>query len=163
MPALVRRVAVSLCVLAACAETTLAQAGDDGTCLRFTFGTWTPSLDWARAGHPGIDTAGVARDEAGRGWASQAGVSSGDTVLVLFPPWWAAGVSVSLGTKPAAIGDTVTGRATALVADAAITSPTSRVRAWRVACRPPTAHLDGHPARASSPFRTRTDPVARVH
>jgi hypothetical protein len=53
---------------------------------------------------------------------------------MLFPAWWPVGVEVALGTRSPALGDTVSGRATALVADGRREAPTSRVRAWQVPC-----------------------------
>ena len=62
------------------------------------------------------------------------GSAGSDTVLVLYPAFWPAGVAVSLGARELAAGDTVLGRATALVADAHKASPVAKVRAWRVPC-----------------------------
>jgi hypothetical protein len=114
-----------------------AQADTASTCLRFTFGAWTPALDWQGAGHGrSIDSTHVARDANGRPWAAPTGGSGapGDTVLMLFPPWWPAGVSIEMRTADFARGDTVTGKATALVADARRVSPVAKARVWRVAC-----------------------------
>jgi hypothetical protein len=44
-------------------------------------------------------------------------------------------VIVELPLRAAAPGDTVAGRATALIADGRQQAPTSRVRAWRVPCQ----------------------------
>ena len=106
-------------------------------CLGFSFGPWNPPLRWKDAGHEtAVDTALVPRAPQGRGWAAT-GTASGDTTLVLFPPWWPVGVVVDLPTARLAAGDTVTGRASALVADGRRKAPVSRVRAWRVPCRAP--------------------------
>jgi len=43
-------------------------------------------------------------------------------------------VIVELPMRAAAHGDTVTGRATALIADGRQQAPTSRVKAWQVPC-----------------------------
>ena len=57
-----------------------------------------------------------------------------DSVVMLFPKWWPVGVTVALPTRRPAPGDTVTGRAQALVSDVRAKIPTSRVRAWAVPC-----------------------------
>lgn len=117
-----------------------AQARPDGstdsvsTCLRFMFSPWTPALAWHEAGHQNaMDSSRVARDDAGRGWAAPTPVVS-DTILMLFPPWWPAGVSIQVGLKQLATRDTVVGEARALIADANRPVPTSRARVWRVPC-----------------------------
>ena len=118
-----------------------AQAGRSGgapdapVCLGFSFGPWTPPLDWRGAGHEvAVDSARVLRAPDGRDWASPGLGSGSDTTLMLFPAWWPVGVEVALGTRSPALGDTVSGRATALVADGRREAPTSRVRAWQVPC-----------------------------
>jgi hypothetical protein len=60
-----------------------------------------------------------------------------DSVVVLYPRWWPAGVIVALPTRTPAPGDTIEGRARALVADGRRANPTSRVRAWAVRCGAP--------------------------
>lgn len=104
-------------------------------CLRFTFGAWSPALDWRAAGHrePPSDSMGVPRPSGGRGYAAPVGVGA-DTVLMLLPTWWPAGVLVELPTRAPGLGDTLTGRAVALVADGRLEPPVSQVRAWRMAC-----------------------------
>ena len=57
-----------------------------------------------------------------------------DSIVLLFPKWWPVAVAVTLPTRRPAPGDTVAGRAVALVADAKAKVPTSRVRAWAVPC-----------------------------
>ena len=115
-------------------ETSRAQQ-DSAVCLGFRFGKWKPPLDWHAAGHPLTpDSIHGAQAPNGRGWATQRG-GAADTTLMLFPAWWPAGVDVSLATRTPAAGDTVTGRATALVANGAMTPPTAEVHAWRVPCR----------------------------
>jgi hypothetical protein len=57
-----------------------------------------------------------------------------DSVLMLYPPWWPVGDSVELPTMRPAFGDTIVGRATALVSDGRKQALTSRVRAWQVRC-----------------------------
>jgi len=110
-------------------------AADTPTCLRFTFGAWTPALDWKLAGHRGAaDSTHVGHTPEGRGWAAPASGQNADTVLVLFPGFWPAGVSLTFDPRALSAADTVIGKATALVADANKPSPVSRARVWRVPC-----------------------------
>jgi hypothetical protein len=103
-------------------------------CFGFSFGPWTPTLDWQRAGHgPPLDTARVPRAPGGRGWAAIDVEPQSDTTLILFPPWWPAGVIVGFNAKPTA-HDTVSGRAQALVADGRQRPPMSNVRLWQIGC-----------------------------
>ena len=104
-------------------------------CLGFSFGPWTPSLDWRTAGHGArIDTSQMTVASTGRDWAVDGMRGIEDSVVLLFPKWWPVGVAVTLPTRRPAPGDTITGRAQALVADVKAKSPTSRVRAWAVPC-----------------------------
>ena len=133
-----KRVAIALVlpVLSAFlpAQTPERFANDTTACFGFRFGAWTPPLDWRAAGHPRRDsTPAVAMAPAGREWAAT--VSSGtaaDSVLLLFPEWWPAGVKIEVPATET--GDTMNARATALVARAGLPTPVSRVRAWRVPC-----------------------------
>ena len=103
-------------------------------CFGFGFGGWTPRLDWRAAGHgEQPNPATLAHAPSGRDWAAD-GLGGRDSVLMLYPAWWPAGVSVELPTMRPAFGDTIVGRATALVSDGRKTAPTSRVRAWPVHC-----------------------------
>lgn len=114
-----------------------SRPADDGpVCLGFAFGAWTPKLDWHAAGHT-VDPSSVHMDraEGGRDWAAPPSGIAGDTALLLFPHWWPAGVTAALPTRTPAVGDTVVGRAIALVPGPNVEAPASRVRAWRVACR----------------------------
>lgn len=105
----------------------------ESVCLGFSFGVWTPALDWRAAGHlVALDSARASAAPGAQGWAAP--VDSTRT-LILFPGWWPAGVTVNLSTRTPATGDTVFGRATALVANGGVQPPTSGVRAWRVPCR----------------------------
>ena len=115
-------------------DSTAAPRSDDAVCLGFAFGAWTPKLDWKAAGHVPV-TANVPGDKTpeGRDWAAPP--VAGDTSLMLFPRWWPAGVAVALPTRTPAVGDTIVGRAVALVPGPDMEAPTSRVRAWRVPCR----------------------------
>ena len=112
-----------------------ANAASDNVCLGFMFAPWTPALDWRAAGHGPIDSARVPEAPTGRRWAMPAGSSGTDSTLLLVPPWWPAGVVVTVPARGLAMGDTVAGRAMALVADGRLTAPTAKVRAWRVPCR----------------------------
>jgi hypothetical protein len=111
-----------------------AGAEEQPLCLGFTFGLWTPALDWKRAGHQALlDSARTARTAEGRSWAS--GAAASDSGFVLYPAWWPAGVLVEVSRERLAAGDTVSGVATAFNADVRLRASTSRVRAWRVRCR----------------------------
>jgi hypothetical protein len=108
---------------------------EPAVCLGFSFGRWTPPLEWSAAGHgPRPDTSRLQRTVAGRDWATRSPSSERDSLLILFPSWWPAGVAVELPTRTPAPGDTIVGQARAFVADGRVQIPTSRVRAWRVAC-----------------------------
>lgn len=106
----------------------------DAVCFGFAFGTWSPPLDWRAAGHGDrLDTNSFIHAPGGRDWAAEA-ASPRDTVLMLFPVWWPAGVAVSIPARQLVVGDSVTGRAAALVADGRLQAPVAKVRAWRVRC-----------------------------
>ena len=121
-------------------------SGDvDAVCFGFAFGAWSPPLDWRAAGHgERPDSTRLQHAPAGRDWAAEAS-SPRDTVLMLYPAWWPVGVMVAIPARRIVAGDTVTGRASALVADGRLRPPTAVVRAWRVPCggragaAPPTA------------------------
>ena len=102
-------------------------------CLGFAFGAFSPKLDWAKAGHAPIRAGSTYQAPDGRDWASDQALPN-DSSLYLFPAWWPVGVWVELATRAPAPGDTVSGRATALVARGDVTPPVARVRAWRVPC-----------------------------
>ena len=127
-------IALAIPVRAHAQDSTAARESDGPVCLGFAFGAWTPKLDWKAAGHVPV-TGHVEGDRTpeGRDWAAPP--AAGDTALVLFPRWWPAGVAVALPTRTPAPGDTITGRAVALVPGPNIQAPTSAVRAWRVPCR----------------------------
>jgi hypothetical protein len=104
-------------------------------CLGFSFGVWTPPLDWQAAGHGARPDPKVLQHAPdGRDWAADLSLESADSALVLFPSWWPAGVVVRLPRGLPAPGDTIRGRATALVADGRRQAPAADVRAWRVPC-----------------------------
>lgn len=132
------RVLIAGALLVGAAHSTLGQkpnGSEPSLCFGFAFGSWTPALDWQLAGHGNpIDSARVPRAPNGRGWAAIDVEPQSDSTLLLFPPWWPAGISVKFATKPASPTDTVAARATALVADGRKRPPTSAVRLWRVPC-----------------------------
>ena len=110
-----------------------ANAANDQVCLGFSFGKWKPALNWRAAGHGDFpDSNRLQHAPLGRDWAMGAG--DPDSSLMLFPAWWPVGVLVALPNRAPAPGDTVSGEAIALRANADSTSPRTKVRAWRVAC-----------------------------
>ena len=115
-------------------------------CFGFTFGTWEPSLKSAASTYnPGYDPKGSAPTGAPRDWAAR--VPNGrtadtpsDSVLILFPGWWPAGVAIEWKEQH---GDTLVGIARALVADGRLKNPVSTVRGMHVPCaRPDTPQRD---------------------
>ena len=112
-------------------------------CWRFAFGAWTPSLDWASAGHDGrasdlatrvqrVRDSVFARDtNAVRNNAMVWERTAAGWSVVLFPEWWPVGVQVQFDSVLAG-GSEMTGRATALVANA--NSQPSRARARAIRC-----------------------------
>ena len=103
-------------------------------CLGFSFGHWTPALDWKAAGHLSrIDPATHQRADDGRDWATTQFVADEHTIMLL-PSWWPAGVSVTLPNRTPALGDTIVGSAFAYIADGRKKVPTAKVWAWRVPC-----------------------------
>jgi hypothetical protein len=131
-------IALAVAVLAAPALAHAQQQRDEPpVCLGFTFGAWTPALDWKAAGHvTQIDPATHQRAADGRDWATTQAVQDEHTVMLL-PSWWPAGVSVTLPNRAPAIGDTVVGSAFAFIADGRKKAPTAKVWAWRVPCNAP--------------------------
>jgi hypothetical protein len=124
--------AVALLLHATLARPVFAQST---ACLRFTFGTWSPALNWKAAGHATVlDSLRIDRAPDGRAWAGPAGNAAGDTVLVLYPAFWPAGVALSFDARTLQPGDTATARATAFVADARVPSSVTSARVWRVPC-----------------------------
>jgi hypothetical protein len=113
-----------------------SQSNEPPVCLGFSFGAWTPALDWRAAGHPPLDPKFHLRADDGRDWATTQAVANESTVILL-PQWWPAGVAVTLPNRAPALGDTVTGSAFAYVADGRRTAPKAQVRAWRVRCGAP--------------------------
>ena len=119
--------------LVSLARLALAQQADPrpSECFSFTFGTWTPRLDAAAAGHSTPPAAaraeGQPREDAGR-----LPLVGGDSLLILYPAWWPYGVSVVFDR--AQHGDTLSGVARAFVADLRNPLPTAPVRGIRVPC-----------------------------
>ena len=125
--------------VAAGARSAHAQSGDSaigvGSCLAFSFGAWTPPLDWGAAGHEGApDSIAPRLAPGGREWAAELNHHGAAGTMLLFPSWWPVGVTVELPTRRLAPGDTVAGRATALVSKGSATPSSAAVRAWLVAC-----------------------------
>ena len=128
--------AVAATLLGSPALTHAQQRDEPPVCLGFSFGQWTPALDWKSAGHEtGLDPAHHQRAADGRDWATTQAVQDEHTI-VLLPSWWPAGVSVTLPDRSPAPGDTVVGTAFAYVADGRKKVPTAKVWAWRVPCTP---------------------------
>ncbi|HEX6631788.1 MAG TPA: hypothetical protein VF048_11895, partial [Gemmatimonadaceae bacterium] len=107
---------------------------DAAECLGFAFGGWTPPLDPAAAGHaPFPPAATLPHAPGGRDWAAT-DAAARDTLLLLFPSWWPAGVSIRFAHAPRTRRDTVRGTATALVADGRLRAPEAKVLGWLVPC-----------------------------
>lgn len=130
-----------------------AEPDTSAVCLGFAFGSWTPPLDWHAARQQGsMDSSFVGHAAGGRGVAMGDEVTA-DSTLMLFPGWWPVGVSVALPTRAPARGDTVSGIATALVADGRVHNPTAKVRAWRVPCGQPNRSGTTTPSTDTAPHR----------
>ena len=129
-------------------------------CWRFAFGQWTPPLDARASGHestfgaqrPSGMTSGRAAPDPppARDFAARV-PAPGDSVLLLFPAWWPAGIELQFAPAP---GDTLRGRAVAYVADARQQNPRAAAIAWRVSCAPPPR------APAAPPSRSPASPAA---
>lgn len=121
-------------------------------CFGFTFSSWDPPLkSVASRYNPGYDPTSSAAPGSPRDWAAR--VPNGkptdtaaDSVLMLFPAWWPAGVAIEWREQH---GDTLIGVARALVADGRIKNPVSTVRGTRVPCRKPEARQRDTTARGS--------------
>ncbi len=134
-----------------------------GKCWRFAFGSWTPPLDWEKAGHTGRATemadrvqrvrdSVFARDStATRSRAMYWERTTRGLSVVLFPPWWPVGVLVEFDSVTAAAGE-MTGLATALVANAGSETAHTRVRAIRCPASP-TGSSDPGSTRYGTPTR----------
>ncbi|MBC7895594.1 MAG: hypothetical protein H7066_09275, partial [Cytophagaceae bacterium] len=97
-----------------------SQHATGSACTRVSFGTWSPLLDWNRAGHP-ESASGIgarvrqARDSVFSGQAASGGRdemqwedSGGVRRLFLSPAWWPAGVVITFARVDSAAGDTLT-------------------------------------------------------
>lgn len=107
-------------------------------CFGFSFGKWDPPLRTASSTYsPGYDPTSSAPAGAPRSWAMRSPLGTSpdapaDSVLLLFPPWWPAGIAIQWTAQH---GDTLIGVAKALVADGRVKNPETPVRALRVPCR----------------------------
>ena len=154
-----------LLLTVALASSAAGQAPDPrpNECWGFVFGTWSPALDWAAAGHSGSARRAApptpeasTTDGAPRHDAASYERASGPA-LVLYPTWWPVGVGINLERQPAE-GDTVRGVAHAFVADGRITPPESSILAWRKPCDEPAARS----ATRAAPDERRSPPEARA-
>ena len=114
-------------------------------CWRFAFGEWAPPLDWAKAGQPGEvgqtastiqrirDSVYVKDSVAAHNNAMTWEKTDHGLLLLLYPPWWPAGVEVTFDSTLAE-GKGMVGTAVAMVANTAQPSPRARARAWQVTC-----------------------------
>jgi hypothetical protein len=108
-------------------------------CFGFKFGSWDPPLkSVASTYNPGYDPVSSAPAGSPRDWAVRIPngkpETAADSVLLLFPGWWPAGVAIEWTEQR---GDTLLGRARALVADGRVKNPVTAVRGMHVACRRP--------------------------
>jgi hypothetical protein len=129
---------------AARAQATVS-AAEAATCFGFSFGPWTPPLDWHASGHERTpDSISTPLASGGRGWAAELTHPDQDGTMLLFPSWWPVGVKVALPGPALAPGDTVEGLATALVGNGYVTPSRATVRAWLVPCGAPRGKAAGH-------------------
>jgi hypothetical protein len=119
-------------------------AGEAATCFGFSFGAWTPPLDWHASGLERTpDSIATPLASAGRGWATELTHPDQDGTMLLFPSWWPVGVKVALHARALAPGDTVDGLAIALVGNGFVTPSRAAVRAWLVPCGAPRGKSAG--------------------
>ena len=137
--------------------TTPAGSPPSTACWNFSFGEWTPPLDWSGSGHRGDSASADARvrrardslfvhDSAAREsnameWTR---TEKGWEVL-LFPNWWPAGVVVRFDGNPTDSAE-ARGEATALLGDPNREPSKAKVRAVARKC----GDLAWHPV---SPYR----------
>jgi hypothetical protein len=115
-----------------------ATAGEAATCFGFSFGPWTPPLDWRASGHARTpESISVPLASGGRGWADELTHPDQNGTMLIFPSWWPVGVKVALPARTLTPGDTVEGRAIALVGNGFVTPSRAAVRAWLVRCGAP--------------------------
>jgi hypothetical protein len=131
--------AASPAVLAGAAHAqTPVSASEAATCYGFSFGEWTPPLDWRAAGHERtLESISIPLASGGRGWAAELTQPDANGTMLLFPSWWPVGVKVALPTRTFVPGDTLEGHAIALVGNGFATPPRATVRAWLVRCAAP--------------------------
>lgn len=108
-------------------------------CFGFKFGSWDPSLkSVASTYNPGYDPVASAPRGSPRDWAARIAngksETAADSVLLLFPAWWPAGIAIEWTEQR---GDTLIGTARALVADGRVKNPVTAVRGIHVPCRRP--------------------------
>ncbi|HSU92714.1 MAG TPA: hypothetical protein VLI43_03340 [Gemmatimonadaceae bacterium] len=119
--------------------------GDAATCFGFSFGPWTPPLDWRASGHERTpESISVPRASGGRGWADELTHPDQNGTMLIFPSWWPVGVKVALPARALTPGDTVEGSAIALVGNGFVTPPRAAVRAWLVRCGAPRGESSTH-------------------
>lgn len=132
--------------LALSAQNVRADSGAaPSACWRFAFGTWTPSLDWAGAGQPGTDSGTAAvvqrvRDSiyandpvASRNNAMTIERTQAGMLVMLYPPWWPAGVKLTFDSTVAG-GREMIGTAVALAANGSVAPSQALARAQQVNC-----------------------------
>ena len=131
--------AVSLAAITGTARAQAVVSADEAaTCFGFSFGPWTPPLDWHASGHErSPDSIKAPLASGGRGWAAELNHPDQDGTMLIFPSWWPVGVKIALPARTLAGGDTVNGRATALVGNGFVTPSRAAVRAWLVPCGSP--------------------------
>jgi len=116
-------------------------------CWRFSFGEWSPPLDWSNAGHVGnadssaaavrrIRDSVYAKDPVATGnnamtWYRNA---NGSVALLLFPNWWPVGVQVDFDSTIAGRRGEMLGTAAAMVANAGMPVSKARARALQLPC-----------------------------
>jgi hypothetical protein len=119
--------------------------GDAATCFGFSFGPWTPPLDWRASGHERTpESISVPLASGGRGWADELTHPDQNGTMLIFPSWWPVGVKVALPARALTPGDTVEGSAIALVGNGFVTPPRAAVRAWLVRCGAPRGESSTH-------------------
>lgn len=124
------------------AQASPSRAPDE--CFGFSFGRWDPPLSSASSTYsPGYDPTSSAPAGAPRAWALRSPTGSrnqtqpADSVLLLFPVWWPAGVAIQWTEQR---GDTLVGIARALIADGRVKNPETGVKAKHVLCRSSDSH-----------------------
>src|SRR3954462_14426379 len=75
-------------------------ASDAPQCLGFSFGAWSPALDWKGAGHgQNPDSSVLQSAPRGRDWGANALGRETDSSVVLFPAWWPVGVVIEFDRR----------------------------------------------------------------